>query len=395
MDPTKIALSGINAANQKLANTSNNIANSETVGFKETDMLFHQMVISNGSQGSGIGVSGGAVQTTFTGGSMVPTGDPLHHAISGDGYFVVHDSNGNQLLTKNGAFLFDENGNLVDGNGNEVQGYPSGSDTLETIQLDSTPLPPVITDEASMTANFGTDGDPIVTSIPVYDSIGEKSSMVVTYDNKVVDPTTGEATWTVTAEVDGVPVTLPAPAEVKFDANGELVTGYGLVDANGKIEFDLSTLTPPLAGVSKIEMDISKSTGYAGDNEVNETISNGRTYSKLDNYKVEANGTIVFSYEGGETKEVAQIAIATVENQHGLTVENNGYYTTTQTSGQVKFGLSGDSGFGTMHSGYLEGSNVDMTEQLVDLISSQQYYQANSKVLGVVDENNQALMAVI
>lgn len=395
MDATKIALSGINAANKNLGNTSNNIANSSTVGYKETDMIFNQMVVSTGAQGQGIGVGGGMVTTSFSGGSMQPTNDPLHHAISGEGFFVVNDSNGNEMLTKNGAFYFDEEGNLVDQMGNEVQGYPSGSDTLETIQLDSTPLPPVVTTEAEMAANFGSDGDEIVTSIPVYDSLGNKSDMVITYDNKVVDPVTGEATWTVSAEVEGQAVALPAPAEIKFDANGELVTGHGLVDADGVISVDLSTLTPALIGVTTVDMDISGSTGYAGDNAVKNSSSNGRTYSELDNYKVEANGTIVFSYEGGETKEVAQIAIATVDNQHALTVENNGYYTTTQSSGQVHYGLSGQSGFGTMHSGYLEGSNVDMTEQLVNLIEHQQDYQANSKVLGVVGENNQALMAAI
>lgn len=395
MDASKIALSGINAANKQLSNTSNNIANSESVGYKSTMVSFGQMVVTDGSSGTGIGVDGGAVTTNFGTGTMVSTGDPLHHAIQGEGYFVIQGSNGEELLTRSGLFNFDDNGMLVDGNGNKVMGYPAGSSELQPIELDDTPLPPVVTTEGSLQANFGSDGDEIVASIPVYDSLGGESSLNIKFDNKVVDPNTGEATWTVSAEINGQTVTLPAPSEVHFDSNGQLIAAQGIVDAAGKINFDLSTLTPPLPNVNTVDVDLTGSTGYDGENSVKSSSSNGRTYSELDGYKVEADGTIVFNYEGGEVKEVAQIAMAIVENESALSTENNGYYTTTQKTGDITYGKSGQSGFGTMYSGYVEGSNVDMTAELVNLITSQQFYQANSKVLGVVDENNQALMSVI
>ncbi|WP_210498412.1 flagellar hook protein FlgE [Vibrio crassostreae] len=396
MDSTQIALSGINSANQTLSNTSNNIANSETTAYKSTDVNFTQMVVSNGSQGTGIGVSGGAVSTSFGNGGMVSTGDPLDHAISGEGFFIVEGPNGEELYTRDGHFNFDKDGYLVDSNGNQVQGYPSGTSELAPIHLDETPLPPEVTTEATIEANFGTESTgEVVASVPIYDSLGGEHAMQVKFDNKVVDPVTNEATWTVSATVNGQAVTMPAPAEISFDSTGQLIAPSGMVDADGKLQIDLSTLTPALPGVTTVDVDMAGSTGYEGDNTVKSQTSNGRTYSELDGYKVEANGTIVFSYQGGETKEVAQIGMANVENLNGLTTENNGYYTTTQEAGEVTYGTSGDSGFGIMYSGYVEGSNVDMTSELVDLITAQSFYQSNAKVLGVVDENNQALMQAI
>lgn len=396
MDATRIALSGINGANKNLSNTSNNIANSQTVGYKATSVTFAQMVVNNGSQGTGIGVSGGAVTTNFGNGSMVQTGDPLDHSISGSGFFVVEGKNGENLLTRSGDFSFNKEGVLVDSFGNKVQGFGAGSTVLEDIVINDAALPPQATTESKITANFGSEKDSeLVTSISVFDSLGTEHQMKIKFDNKVVDATTKEATWTVTAEINGKTVTLGTPSTIEFDAAGQLKAGEGLLDADGKFEADLSGITPTLPGVGKIEVDLTGSTGYDGDSKISSQTSNGRTFSEYDNFKVEADGTIVFSYQGGETKRVAQIALANVDNLNGLVTQNNGYYTTSQAAGETLYGVSGDAGFGMVYSGYLEGSNVDMTAQLVGLIEAQQHYQSNSKVLGVVDENNKALMQVI
>lgn len=396
MDSSKIALSGISAANQMLSNTSNNLANSETTGYKGSSVTFSELVVNNGSQGEGIGVSGGKTTINFSSGTMSTSSDPLDHAISGDGFFIVEDDNGSQLLTRGGDFSFDADGVLVDSTGNAVQGYLEGSSELTDIVLISTALPPEVTSSGELTANFGsTAGDSVTSILSVFDSLGAESDLAITIDSRNLNPATNEATWTVSATINGNPVTLGAPSEITFNSSGQLVLGSGLVDASGKIAIDLSGLTPSLPGVTTVSLDISKSTGYEGDSNLETSKSDGRTYAEFTDYAVEEGGTIVFNYRGGETKEFAQIAMAVVENLNGLVVENNGYYTLTQAAGDITYGVSGDAGFGTMYSGYLEGSNVDNTAELVSLISAQKFYQSNSKVLGVVDENNKALMQVI
>ncbi|MDK9793908.1 flagellar hook protein FlgE [Vibrio sp. D431a] len=398
MDYTKIALSGINGANRAIGNTSNNIANSETIGFKQTSMQFSQMVVKNGANGTGVGVGSGAVSTNHNGGSMVPTGNALHQAISGEGYFVVENENGEQSLTRNGAFEFDKDGYLVDGYGNHVQGFGSGSTALQDIKIDETSLPPVITDSGSLEINFGNDmtdpTDEIVTSVKVFDSLGDSQNLNIKFKNYSIDPVTSEATWEIEASVDGKAVAL-TPNTVHFNDKGELIKGKGAIDGDGKFELNLGTLTPALPGVGKVEMDISKSTGYAGNTTIKSQNSNGRTYAEYDGYQVEADGSIVFSYAGGETKEVATIAMANVKNPDGLVMGNNGYYSVGIAAGDVFYGKSGDTGFGNMYSGYLEGSNVDMTAELVNLISLQKMFQSNSKVLGVAKETNNALMQAV
>lgn len=396
MDSSKIALSGISAANQMLSNTSNNLSNSETTGYKTSSVTFSELVVNNGSQGEGIGVSGGTTTIDYSSGTMSTSSDSLDHAISGDGFFVVENDSGEQLLTRSGDFSFDEDGVLVDANGNAVQGYLEGSSELSDIVLISTALPPEVTESAELTANFGsTDGDSVSTTLSVFDSLGAESDLVITIDSRTLDSSTNEATWTVSATINGTTVTLGTPSEITFDSSGQLVLGSGLVDADGNISIDLSSVTPSLPGVGTVTLDISDSTGYEGDSNLETSSSDGRTYAEFTDYSVEDDGTIVFNYQGGETKEFAQIAMATVENLNGLVVENNGYYTLTQSAGDISYGKSGDAGFGTMYSGYLEGSNVDNTAELVALIEAQKFYQSNSKVLGVVDENNQALMQVI
>lgn len=398
MDYTKIALSGINGANKAIGNTSNNIANSETIGYKSQSMQFSQMVVKNGSQGSGVGVGSGAVSTNHNGGSMLPTGNALHQAISGEGYFVVETGNGEQILTRNGAFQFDKDGYLVDGYGNHVQGFGNDSTALQEIKIDDTSLPPVVTNEGALSINFGNDmtdpTDEIVTSLKVYDSLGQSSNLNIKFKNYQIDPTTNEATWEIEANINGGTVTL-TPNTVHFDDKGQMITGKGAIDADGKFDLDLSKQTPALPGVGNMEIDISTSTGYAGNTTIKSQTSNGRSYAEYDGYQVEANGKIVFSYAGGETKEVATLAMANVKNPDGLVMENNGYYSVGIDAGEVFFGKSGETGFGNMYSGYLEGSNVDMTGELVNLIGLQKMFQSNSKVLGVAKETNNALMQAV
>lgn len=389
-DFSKIALSGLRAANTRLAVTSNNLANSETFGYKSQSAEFKALFAKGGMSAMGIGTAVDKTTTNFMNGSMIPTGDPLHHAIVGDGFFMVKDSAGGTKLTRVGLFEFSPDGELVDNNGNKVQGYRAGDNTGTTsdIILDKSPLAPEVSTEGKLDINLGTsDGSSSLTStFTVFDALGKEHNLQVKFDNKVANPN-GEAEWDMTAEINGENINL---GQVKFDANGRIKKNEAPF-VNGELKIDLSTLTKPLNGVPEIKIDMSDVTGFEGDTSIRNQEIDGAPVAEFEKYQIEKNGNIVSYYKDGRSKPVGQIALAAVDNPDGMQIDGS-YFSMTTNSGKMRVGVAGQAGFGSVTPGVIEGSNVDTTDELVSLISSQRFFQANAKVIGASKELNSALM---
>ena len=391
-DFSKIALSGLRAANTRLAVTSNNLANAETFGYKSQSVQFKALFASGGMSAMGIGTATEATTTNFMNGSMLPTGDPLHHAIVGDGFFMVKDSDGGTKLTRVGLFEFSPEGVLVDNYGNKVQGYQAGDSSGSTtdIILDKSPLDPEVSTKGELDINLGTDdgSTSLSSSFSVYDALGKEHMLQVKFDNKVPNPTTGEASWDMTAEINGETINL---GKVNFDANGRIKQNEAPF-VNGKLKIDLDgNLTNKINGVPNIELDMSKVTGFEGDTTIRNQELDGAPSAGFEKYQIEANGNIVSYYKDGRSRPVGQIALAAVDNPDGMQIDGS-YFSLTTNSGKMRVGVAGQAGFGNVTPGVIEGSNVNTTDELVSLISSQRFFQANAKVIGASKELNSSLM---
>ncbi len=388
-DFSKIALSGLKAANQQLAATSNNLANSETYGFKSQSVQFKALFAGSGLSASGIGTALDSTNTNFSNGSLLTTGDSLHHAIVGDGFFVVKDSDGGSKLSRVGLFEFNQDGVLVDNNGNYAQGYGTNG-ALSNIVLDETPLAPITSSLGSIIANLGLDDGTgsLTSNLTMYDALGTEIDLEIVFDNKVTNVSTGEASWDLTANVNGESISL---GQIQFDSNGQIQANTApFVDGVLNIDFDTNLLTP-LNGISDVDIDMSLITGYSSDTVIRDQTMDGSALAEFDKYQVEDGGSIVTYYTDGRSVEIGKLALASVDNVDGLLM-SGGYYTTSQKAGDINYGISGQSGFGTLTSGAVEGSNVDTTDELVNMISAQRFFQANSKVIGTSKELNSSLM---
>ena len=391
-DISKIALSGLRAANQQLAVTSNNLANSETFGFKSQSVQFKALFASNGSSAQGIGTALSATTTNFMNGSITPTGDPLHHAIVGDGFFMVKDSDGGSKLTRVGLFEFNSEGVLVDNYGNKVQGYQANGSVGATtdIVLDKSPLPPEVSTKGNLDVNLGTDdgSGSLTASFSIYDSLGKEHQIQVKFDKKTTTPATGEASWNMSATIGDKTIDL---GKVGIDANGKIQKDKApFVD--GVLTINLTgVLDNPINGVPSIAIDMSKITGYEGDTTIRQQDIDGSPVAEFEKYQTEENGNIVSYYKDGRSKPIGQIAMAVVDNPDGMIIDG-GYFATTTSSGQMRLGVAGQASFGSVSSGVIEGSNVNTTDELVNMISSQRFFQANAKVIGASKELSSALM---
>lgn len=390
-DFSKIALSGLRAANSQLAVTSNNLANSETFGYKSQSVQFKALFASNGMNAMGIGTALDATKTNFTNGSMIPTGDPLHHAIVGVGFFMVKDSDGGTKFTRVGLFEFNPDGILVDNSGNHVQGYLAKDSTGTTtdIILDKSPLAPQVSTTGELDANLGTDDGTgsLTSTYSVYDALGKEHRMQVKFEDKVANPATGEASWDMTVTINGETVSL---GQVQFDTNGRIKKDAAPF-TNGVLNIDLSGLAQPINGVANVSINMSKLTGYEGDTSIRNQDMDGAPVAEFEKYQIEANGNIVSYYKDGRSKPVGQIALAAVDNPDGMLVDGS-YFSLTTNSGKMRVGVAGQAGFGSVTPGVIEGSNVNTTDELVNMISSQRFFQANAKVIGASKELNNALM---
>ncbi|MGH8199498.1 MAG: flagellar hook protein FlgE [Steroidobacteraceae bacterium] len=403
-----IALSGVDAANTDLNVVSNNIANVDTTGFKESDTEFAdvyaqtQQGVASTATGNGVAVADVAQQ--FAQGNITTTSNNLDLALSGNGFFIL-SNNGGVSYTRNGAFQVNSNGYLVDTSGDLVQGYAplstGGFNTgqLSNMQLTTAESQPKATTTATINLNLPSNAtaptdttfspsDPNSytdsTSLTVYDSLGAAHTAQLYFSK---GPSSGPAnTWSAQLYVDGTAV--GTAQALTFSSSGTLTT-----PSNGQVAFD--GYTPPTgAAAMNMTFNFSGSTQYGDSFGVNSLQQNGYTTGSLVGINISSTGVVQANFTNGQSTTLGQLGLANFADPQGLQQVGDTQWEQSFASGAPVQGVAGGSGFGTIQSGALEDSNVDITSQLVDMITAQRAFQANAQMISTEDRLTQDVINI-
>jgi flagellar hook protein FlgE len=402
-----LALSGINAANSDLNVTSNNLANVDTTGFKESRAEFSDLFaqtqegVSRTAIGNGVQVSEIAQQ--FGQGNITSTANNLDLALSGSGFFIT-SNNGALSYTRNGSFQVDQNGYLVTSSGERVQGYAplanGGFNTggLGDLQLTTAESAPQATSTAGISLNLPSSASPPAnsplnpadattyndtTSLTVYDSLGAAHTAQL-YFSKQAAPAN---TWNSSLYVDGTAVGA-GPQTLSFSTTGALTS-----PANGQVSF--GTYTPATgANPLSVNFDFSQATQFGDTFGVNGVSPNGYTTGSLVGLNISSTGVVQANFTNGQSVNLGQVGLANFANSQGLQQESNTEWQQTFESGAAVHGVAGGSGFGTIQSGALESSNVDITSQLVNMITAERDFQANAQMISATNTVTQAIINI-
>lgn len=374
----RTGVSGMAAQANRLATVSDNIANSNTTGYKRAYTEFSSLIIP-GTQGN---YNSGGVKTSVRyaisqQGPLQFTSSTNDLAINGDGFFVVKDASGSPFLARAGTFVPDGQGRLVNAAGFYLTGYSfaggdpavvaNGFDGLEVISIADSELSAERSTEGVFSANLPADanvGDTQKSSLVVYDSLGRKSIVDLEY-TKIANNE-----WELSVyDADGILISIP-PSNLLFNA------GDGRLDlaSDTEVVFDIPGTTDP------VTIDLSSMTQFATGYTVSTTFVNGSAPSPIQEVKISGDGVVSALYKNGSEKPLYRIPLATVQSPDQLAVLPGNVYTQSPESGDIKIGFPESGQFGSIVSGALEGSNVDIAEELTNMIESQRNYTANSKI---------------
>lgn len=398
------AMSGLTAASTSLNTISNNIANSSTIGFKgsrtEFGDIFRWASYGVASDNVGMGVRVQDIAQQFTQGTLQSTGNVLDMAIMGDGFFTMND-NGRTIYTRAGNFTTDANGYVVNPMGYRLQVYPpvSGTSsfntgTLQDLQLSTATSPPSATTSLTMALNLPSDAtapenasfsptDPTsyneTTSMTVYDSLGAAHTQSMYFVRDTVN-----GGWVVHTTIDGNEV--GTGTALTFDESGNILT-----PADGQIVLPAYTAGNGSAPMN-LSIDVSDLTQYGEDFSVGSLTQDGYTAGQLWGIEVTQDGIVQARYTNGQVTPLGQLAMASFANPQGLQQLGDASWGQTAASGAPVMGSAGSGTLGSVQSGALEQSNVDLTQQLVDMMTAQRTYQANSQVISTSDQLMQEIL---
>ncbi len=410
-------VSGLQAEGSALGVIGDNLANSSTVGFKESRAIFDDVLGSaaGGDQSVGSGVRMASTQQIFAEGSMTSTGVNTDMAISGDGFFVVAGATGGsapgQFYTRAGDSSLDANGNLVNPDGMKFQGYAANADgtyssTVGDIHVSTAALPPKTTSEMTITANLDSTAtaqttafDPqnpsttsnFSTSMQVYDSKGSAHSVDVYFAKNA------NGSWDYHALASGSDVTGGTAGQNVDIASGTLTftTGGQLqsstVNAGGTVSFNGATANQPIAmnfgtSIAAGGTGTDGVTDFGGTSTVSAQSQDGYASGSLSGVTINQDGTVMGNYTNGQSIGVGQLAIAKFTADTGLARDGSNLWSATSQSGVAALGAAGTGGRGSLLTGQLESSNVDIASQFVDLIAHQRSFQADSKTITTADQ---------
>jgi flagellar hook protein FlgE len=394
----QVALSGLNSASTDLQVTSNNIANANTTGFKESRAEFAD-VFSGQATGVGNGVRLADVRQEFTQGNVDLTGRQLDLAISGNGFFIVSDK-GSLLYSRVGAFGLDAQGYVQNSDGDRLQTYPPRGDgtfntgTLQDLRFTTDTSPPQATGAVNMNINLpaGAAVPSVVPFDPTDPATYNHSTSTVAYDSLGVAHNAtyyfvkSAAGWDVSQAIDGAVTGAPQP--FTFTSAGALST-----PANGLIAFP--TYTPPNgAGPVTINLNLGTTTQYGSEFVVNQINPDGQAAGRLRSFEVDARGAVFARFSNGQSSSLGEIALANFSNSEGLQKVSDTSFQETFSSGVPQRGEATLSDFGSLQSGALEASNVDLTAQLVKIITAQRLFQANAQVISALDQVTQSIINI-
>ena len=410
--PFRIALSGLNAATADLNVIGNNIANNSTTGFKgsraEFGDIFAASSLGASSNAIGSGVRLQRVGQQFSQGTVNFTDNNLDIAINGSGFFRLND-NGTTVYSRAGSFGVDKDGFVVNSTGQRLTAFQATSTGAITgargdLKLSTADIPPKVSGTITVGANlnaaatvptvaFSTAGpaapDPASynnsTSLTVYDSLGAPHLATI-YFRKAA----AANTWDAYTQVDNI-FPISGPASLVFSNTGVLTTPA----APGNIGPLAFTIPPPSgAAALSLTLNYTNTTQLGNAFGVNSLTQDGYANGRLSGLSIDNSGVVSARYTNGQSSSLGQVILTNFANPQGLQQLGNTSWAETFTSGAALDGAPGTGSLGAIQSGALEGSNVDLTEQLVNMITAQRNFQANAQVISAADTVTQAIINI-
>ena len=413
-------LSGLNAASKNLEVIGNNVANSNTYGEKTSRAEFADMYAAamTGTSGSavqaGIGVQVAAVSQQFTQGNITATGNPLDLAINGSGFFQTKDASNQTEYTRNGQFKVNATGYIVNDQGNKLLGYQADANgaivagAAVPLQLPTSGIDPKATTKVTMEFNLDSRGavtkpatTPAIdftnqstfndaTSVTLYDAKGQDVAVSYYFQKTATD------TFDVYATANGTTVGGTAAAPTPIATLTYASDGSALISPTGAVTLNIpastnaaGAATLPISGIS---LDMSGATEFGSNFGVTNMTQDGYTAGSMVGVTVDTTGTLIAQYSNGQTKDAGQLELATFRKPQGLSPLGGNSWKQTSASGGPTVGVAGDGNLGALAAGSLEESNVDLTAELVNMITAQRDYQANAQTIKTMDQAMQTLV---
>lgn len=415
----RAALSGINAASQELKVISNNVANASTTGFKQSRAEFADVYASAGAGAAataiGSGVRLSAVSQQFSQGNIGFTDNKLDMAINGRGFFVL-DNNGTRSYTRAGSFQVDREGYMVNSGANRLVVNNADADgnitgAVGPLRLDTSNITPKATTRLDVGLNLDSTQktpntvpfDPEIassfnhsTSLTVYDSLGG-AHLATMYFVKTPQNNMWEAhTFVDGKNVKGAKAVPYTGDSLLFGGSGALAAINGKPVPPGQINyagFDMGNGTAPLK-LSINLLGATPSTQFGSKFNVSALTQNGFTSGRLSGIDIDDSGIIRARYSNGQTRTLGQVTMADFSNPQGLRQLGDTNWAESYASGAPLVGTPGSGSLGVLQAGALEGSNVDLTGQLVNMITAQRNFQANAQVIHTADAVTQTIINI-
>ena len=411
-------LSGLNASSKNLEVIGNNIANANTFGTKVARAEFSDMYAAAlngaGTNSIGIGVNLAAVAQQFTQGNIKTTENPMDLAINGAGFFQITDGKSPVTFTRNGQFKVDRMGFIVNNSGQQLMGY--AADALGTIQpgqavplqLPTAGVNPAATAQIDLEMNLDSrkavtinstapfidfnDADTYnnATSLTVYDAKGQEIALTYYFQKESTD------TWRVYATANGTTVAGTAGDPQPVTTINFAADGSAPLAPTTPVAFDIPATvnaqgadTLPLTGVL---LDVTGATQFGSPFGVTDLQQDGFSAGLLTAIAIEPNGIIMARYSNGQSRPAGQVEVATFRNPQGLQPIGDNAWARTFASGDPIGGVPGDGSLGVLQAGALEESNIDLTGELVEMMTAQRIYQANAQTIKTQDQVLQTLV---
>lgn len=404
------AISGLNAATTQLDIASNNIANVNTNGFKQSRAEFSDIFTGSNLGVSSLAVSRGvrtaAINQQFDQGNIKSTNNNFDLAISGGGFFML-DDDGGRVYSRAGGFGVDRSGFVTNSAGQKLMAFSVdaaglAAGTPTPLQIDTSDVAPLSSSRVDVGVNLRATA-PIITlpfdptvagtytnssSMTFYDSLGNS------HDGVLYFVKTGANVYETHLLMDGIELTPTPPlpplvaGTITFGTDGKIAT-----PATGQVAYNAATVP----GATDMSLTLNYAGGtpttqYGDTYSVNALDQDGYSTGRLASINIDDTGRVFARYTNGQSRLQGQLALVNFANVQGLRQAGNNGWIETFSSGIPLVGVGGSARLGTVQAGALEDSNVNLTEELVKLIMAQRNFQANAQVIQTEDRVTQTLM---
>jgi flagellar hook protein FlgE len=391
-------LSGLNATSKNLEVIGNNVANSNTFGAKASRAEFADMY-ANAMNGQG---------------NITATGGPMDLAINGDGFFQVTDGANPSLYSRNGQFKVDREGYIVNNEGLQLVGYPADNigviqpGNASALRLPTAGIEPQPTTEIELEMNLDSRAattaptlgaaidftDPgtynSATSQTVYDALGQDVALTYYFQKAGTD------TWNVFVTANGTPIAGTAAAPLPSTTITFPATGGAPIAPVGPVAIDIPATTNANGALTRaitgVQLDADGARQFGAPFGVTNLTQDGYAPGQITGVSIESNGVVMARYSNGQSRPAGQIELATFRNPQGLQPLGGNVWSRSFASGDPIVGVPGDGNLGVLQSGALEESNVDLTAELVNMMTAQRIYQANAQTIRTQDQVLQTLV---